>query len=294
MRDFRDAKAMAQTLRDALKAKSISLAYSECLELVAKTLGFHDWNVLAARIQSDRQLPVIEPGTSTPRADVPTATLRDNVDHSNKPVRQEIALNAATLDCYVGFYQLSDNVVMTVTRDENKLVTRLTGQPELPIYPQSNTGFFAKIIDAQISFIADKQGRAESLVLHQNGRIIPMKRIDATIAQQIEAKTAEKLKSQSASPGTDAALRRLVEGIISGKPNYDEMSSGLAQATRDQWPGLLSNVAQLGSVQSIQFLGVGRQGEDVFILRQEHGASNWRIALDSKGTISMAHYSRLL
>jgi len=52
MRDFRDAKAMAQTLREALKAKSVSLTHSESLELVAKTLGFHDWNVLSARIQA--------------------------------------------------------------------------------------------------------------------------------------------------------------------------------------------------------------------------------------------------
>lgn len=33
MRDFRDAKAMAQTLREALKTKSISLTHSESLEL---------------------------------------------------------------------------------------------------------------------------------------------------------------------------------------------------------------------------------------------------------------------
>jgi hypothetical protein len=46
MRDFRDAKAMAQTLRDALKARSISVTHSESLELVAKILLFHDWNVL--------------------------------------------------------------------------------------------------------------------------------------------------------------------------------------------------------------------------------------------------------
>jgi len=52
MRDFRDAKAMAQTLRQALKAKSVSLSHSECLELVAKTLGFHDWHVLAAAIKA--------------------------------------------------------------------------------------------------------------------------------------------------------------------------------------------------------------------------------------------------
>jgi ATP-dependent Lon protease len=54
MRDFRDAKAMAQTLREALKTKSVSLTHSESLELVAKTLGFHDWNVLAARIQASQ------------------------------------------------------------------------------------------------------------------------------------------------------------------------------------------------------------------------------------------------
>jgi ATP-dependent Lon protease len=54
MRDFRDAKAMAQTLRESLKTKSVDLTHAESLELIAKTLGFHDWNVLAARIQSER------------------------------------------------------------------------------------------------------------------------------------------------------------------------------------------------------------------------------------------------
>jgi len=52
MRDYRDAKAMAQTLRDALSEKNVSLTNSESLELVAKTLGIKDWNTLAARIQA--------------------------------------------------------------------------------------------------------------------------------------------------------------------------------------------------------------------------------------------------
>jgi ATP-dependent Lon protease len=54
MRDFRDAKAMAHSLREALKAKSVSLTHSESLELVARTLGLPDWNHLAARIQSSQ------------------------------------------------------------------------------------------------------------------------------------------------------------------------------------------------------------------------------------------------
>jgi uncharacterized protein len=61
MRDVRDAKTRAQTLREELKARSISVTHSESLELV---LGFHNWNVLAARIQSERQPFVSEQARS--------------------------------------------------------------------------------------------------------------------------------------------------------------------------------------------------------------------------------------
>ena len=83
MRDFRDAKAMAQTLRDALKVKSISVSHSESLELVARTLGFHDWNVLSAAIQSSRPVAV-QPGKLSARSPgassvIPVAPMRDVV-----------------------------------------------------------------------------------------------------------------------------------------------------------------------------------------------------------------------
>jgi hypothetical protein len=40
MRDFRDAKVMAHSLRDALKAKAMEITHSESLELIAKTFGY--------------------------------------------------------------------------------------------------------------------------------------------------------------------------------------------------------------------------------------------------------------
>lgn len=39
MRDFRDAKIIARTLRDALQAKPIEITYSEPLELIANAFG---------------------------------------------------------------------------------------------------------------------------------------------------------------------------------------------------------------------------------------------------------------
>jgi len=272
MRDFRDAKAMAQTLREALNARSVSLTHSESLELIAKIFGFHDWNVLAAKIQS---------GSTKP-------PLQENAEHNGEPARKEVALGAAILDGYAGFYQLNDHAVLTMRRDGSHLVTRLTGQGEVSFYAESHTEFFAKAVNAQISFIPGTNGQAISLTLHQGGGNIPMARIDGAAAQAIADKTAERVKSQSASPGTEAALRRLIDGIISGKPNYDEMLSGLAEATRHQLPTLQSGLAELGAVESVRFLGVGAQGDDVYSVRHETGASHWRISLDPGGKISTA------
>jgi hypothetical protein len=52
MRDFRDAKAMAKTLRAPLAAKSLNITIGESLELIAHAFGVADWNTLAATIRA--------------------------------------------------------------------------------------------------------------------------------------------------------------------------------------------------------------------------------------------------
>src|SRR5262249_19638354 len=52
MRDFRDAKAMARALRDALKARAIETTHAEALELIAKAFGYENWNILSAKIEA--------------------------------------------------------------------------------------------------------------------------------------------------------------------------------------------------------------------------------------------------
>jgi ATP-dependent Lon protease len=80
MRDFRDAKAMAQTLRESLDHKAINISHSESLELVSKMLGIADWNTLSALLQADRRdtaAPVEKPRTGM--ASYPAIPLRDLV-----------------------------------------------------------------------------------------------------------------------------------------------------------------------------------------------------------------------
>ena len=52
MRDFRDAKVMARSLRDALTAKAVETSHSESLELIAKAFGYDNWNILSAKIDA--------------------------------------------------------------------------------------------------------------------------------------------------------------------------------------------------------------------------------------------------
>jgi bla regulator protein blaR1 len=106
-----------------------------------------------------------------------------NNDDPGKSVSQQSAIDAKILDGHVGFYQLNDNVVMAITRNGQQLNAQLTGQKALPIYPRSNTGFSYK--DGEISFITEPDGATASLVLHQHGVDLPMKRIDAATAQRI-------------------------------------------------------------------------------------------------------------
>jgi hypothetical protein len=64
MRDFRDAKAMARTVRAALAAKGLKISISESLELIAQAFGVADWNTLSATIRA--QAPTPRAGASPP------------------------------------------------------------------------------------------------------------------------------------------------------------------------------------------------------------------------------------
>ncbi|HEY2677315.1 MAG TPA: glyoxalase superfamily protein [Steroidobacteraceae bacterium] len=46
----KNAKTMAKSLRVSLGDRKVSLSHSACLEIVARQLGFADWNTLSAKL----------------------------------------------------------------------------------------------------------------------------------------------------------------------------------------------------------------------------------------------------
>jgi CubicO group peptidase (beta-lactamase class C family) len=94
-----------------------------------------------------------------------------------KPFK-EISLPAKDLKKFVGTYQITPGLFMYITRKDDQLQSQLTGQAAYPIYPESDSSFFFKIVPAEIYFKANDNGKVTGVVLHQNGRKISGKRIN--------------------------------------------------------------------------------------------------------------------
>ncbi|WP_428304598.1 serine hydrolase [Lacipirellula sp.] len=87
-------------------------------------------------------------------------------------MRKVVDMPVETLKKYVGKYPLSLLFALNVTLDGEQLKVQATGQDAFPIYPSSETEFFYRVVDAQITFVVDEKGEATKLILHQNGNDI--------------------------------------------------------------------------------------------------------------------------
>ena len=81
--------------------------------------------------------------------------------------RKAVKVEPKVLEQYVGTYKLSPGAEVTITIEGNQLFTQITGQQKYPIFPESETRFFLKILDATNEFLKDDKGAVTHIVLRQ-------------------------------------------------------------------------------------------------------------------------------
>lgn len=81
-----------------------------------------------------------------------------------------VTVDAAVLERYVGTYQLAPEFQITITLENGQLYAQGTGQPEIVLYPASDTEFFALAPELRIVFNLTESGAVESLTLNQDGQ----------------------------------------------------------------------------------------------------------------------------
>ena len=203
---------------------------------------------------------------------------------------QGVEAEAAPLDSYVGWYQLTPIRVLAVTRDGNRLSVQETGQPKVAVAAYGSDAFSGDH-DKFFVFLRDGQARVTQVLLQEplsGARLAP--RVAAARAQMIEeefahriAEVPDRFRDQVPLPGGKEAILRGIEDLRRGAPNYDRMSASLAAKIRREASELQAMFEAFGPVDSIFFRGVGPGGYDVYGVKFANGFAEFRLLLGAAG-----------
>ena len=210
------------------------------------------------------------------------------------PERTLKSVEPSSFDRYVGTYRLNPRETVTFWRDDNQVESRVLGQGSVEIFPSSEHEYFEKVVDARWEFSSDGSETGTSVTRYQQGRKWVANRLTGAEGQTaLETSIAieKRFKEQAAVPGSEAALRRLIEGLATGKPRYDELSPELAQITREQLPALQKSIVGFGPLQSVSFKGVAPGGADIYEVTFDHAVREFGLFLGPDSRIHFAMFS---
>ena len=199
---------------------------------------------------------------------------------------EQVTPDASTLDRYVGYYFRKRALgVSTITRKDTKLVLEPIGQPALELEQTGEADFAIPKFELVLCFEQIEEGAAKRLVIWQRGTALRLERTDAETAKVIKQTIADRIKDRIPAPGSQDALRQMLDRGRAGNPNYDQMSPEYAQVARGQVPYWQIVGQFFGAIVSIEFLRVSNQGWDIYEVQHENDVHRYRIAMGDDGKV---------
>jgi CubicO group peptidase (beta-lactamase class C family) len=83
--------------------------------------------------------------------------------------RKTVVLSQAVLGQYVGNYQLDAKRILAITLEDGRLFLQVTGQGKFEVFAETETDFFLKVVEAQLTFHKNAAGKVSQVEVHQNG-----------------------------------------------------------------------------------------------------------------------------
>ncbi len=93
-------------------------------------------------------------------------------DSPLRHLHREVEAKPAEFDNYLGRYAVNETFALNVTRDGNHLYIQGTGQPRAELFAEGDGQFFLRVVDGEVTFQTDTNGRARSLSLTQDGKTV--------------------------------------------------------------------------------------------------------------------------
>ena len=143
--------------------------------------------------------------------------------------------------------------------------------------------------------VADNEGEAsaaEALIPHAYRIVVP----DTGHLMYLEhpdvfARLVMQFVDARPHPDREASIRRYVESLEKGAPNYQEMDAAQATEVRQQAPQILQLVKDLGALTSVTYDHATEDGADVYLVRFAHGQAEWTIGpLSADGKVQARQF----
>jgi CubicO group peptidase (beta-lactamase class C family) len=84
----------------------------------------------------------------------------------------EAKVDPAVYDSLAGKYDYCYGTALTIMRDGDHFFAQLDGQPKYEFFPKSETEYFSKAVDAQITFVKNPAGKVTRAIVHQGDEAI--------------------------------------------------------------------------------------------------------------------------
>jgi CubicO group peptidase (beta-lactamase class C family) len=175
--------------------------------------------------------------------------------------RVDAQVKAEAKDAVVGRYDYG-GAVLTVTREGERLFAQLTGQPRFEIFPKSDTTYFWKAVEAEVTFVKDETGRVTKASHKQGGQTIDAPRIEDIAPVKVDAKALDAVVGRYDYGGGKAILTVSREGDrvfaqLTGQPRFEVFAKS---ETEFFWKVVNAQVTFVKDEDGKVVKGVHRQG----------------------------------
>lgn len=128
--------------------------------------------------------------------------------------------------------------------------------------------------------IADRSGRCLEILVP--GRQTRFHNVEAS---NLGARPGRAARRAVPIANGEEMLRRYIDGIGKGQPDYELMTPEVADITRRQLPFDQAILARLGALRAVSFRGVTALDSDIYVAQFANGSAEWRIGVRN-GTIT--------
>ncbi len=150
------------------------------------------------------------------------------------PLNENPAVDRKTYQDFTGRYDYK-NAVLTVTTDNDRLYSQLTGQEKYEVFPSAPDAFFWKVADAQVVFLRNDKGEVVAARHTQSGNTFRAARITDAEIKPTDAELDAILGQYQYAPNVTLTVTRDGQSVFAQLTGQPKLQIYPKSATEFEW-----------------------------------------------------------